>query len=119
MVGVSSVDIGDQPGWSGWTLLAVAGAEFPDGLVALTTGVGSMQVRQKDGGIRGRSTVLKAGVDVGLTTCPAREEHEQPGVSLRLFGLRTWALGRTRWAGSTLDLGNATQWYFGLGFLTC
>ncbi len=113
------MDIGDQPGWSGWTLLAVAGPEFADGLVALTAGVGAMHVRQKDSDTRGRSTVLKAGVDIGLTTCPSRDEHEQPGISLRLLGLRTWALGRTRWQRSTFDFGNATQLYFGLGFLTC
>ena len=119
LVGVTSIDIGDQPGWSGHTLLAVAGHDFADGLFALTAGVGSMHVRQKDSEIIGRSTVLKAGVEVGLTNCPARGEHEQPGISLRLLGLRTWALGQTRWKGSTFDFGNATQFYLGLGFVTC
>jgi hypothetical protein len=105
------MDIGDQLGWSGRTLLAVAGHDFADGLFALTAGVGSMHVRQKDSEVRGRSTVLKTGVEVGLTNCP--------GISLRFFGLRTWALDRTRWERSTLDLGNATQFHLGLGFLTC
>jgi hypothetical protein len=110
LVGVSTASlVGDQPGWSGRTALAFGGYDFADGLFSLTIGAGVMRVRQRDSAIRGRSKVLETGVDVCLAGCS--------GASLRIFALRTWALGTTRWEGASA-FGDASQFQLGVGFRT-
>ena len=106
--GVTSVDIGDQPGWSARTVLGIASYTF-DSSFTVSSGLGRMMTHQKDSAISGRAAVCETGLELALP--------RGTGPAVRFFVGRTWPIASTRWKGTTYPFGSTAQFHAGLGVL--